>query len=644
MTTAGLLFDAVTGVLFVALGLALLVVPPRRLLKFLFGLYAAGLGALVLSQNLAHLLGSDGAGRLAGGMLAAQVRLVGSAAGLLAAAALLALAWRVSRRRDAPIAYIASSVAAVALLASGLLPQLVRPWDVDPNLTRLGSLVVAAGRDVALRAAAIAAALALALAARAAVAAGESSPRDAPRLMLLSLGVVPIVAFSTGDAIAYRLASGEAAALPYAILSVAGLFGVSLVWASVARSPAHRRGALLVAAIAPLLLLAGGALYAIDPSGNSGAAGAVRTASLLVLGYAVLRGELFGVAPRLNRGLRRGTVAIAFAAAFLVGGRLGDVFLEPPYDLLVSLASMAALLVALDPLRRAADRVTESADRAGAPLGAGTPGPLRPGSVILGRYHVEQLLGEGGEGATFLCHDAVLGRPVAAKALPVRAGLGTHLDEARRAAKLRHPNVVQVLDVAQDTGHGYILMEHVPGGNLARRLQRGPLPTAAVAELGDDLLSALAACHGAGLVHGDVKPENLLLDARGRIKLTDFGAARPHRPDATARADAAGLGTLLYMAPEQVRGQPATVATDLYAAGLVLAVAATGEHPLATPLLDDFTLRRALLEAPPRLDAVPPQFRPVVERSLAKEPGARFATAEEMRAALRSAVAAPAGI
>jgi serine/threonine protein kinase len=203
-----------------------------------------------------------------------------------------------------------------------------------------------------------------------------------------------------------------------------------------------------------------------------------------------------------------------------------------------------------------------------------------------GRYRLEEHLGSGGMASVWLATDTRLHRQVAVKLIAdVLADdeqwLARFEREARAAASLSHPNIVTVFDFGVDAGRPYIVMAYVPGGSLKERLAEGDLPPAA--GLARELLGALAHVHGAGILHRDVKPGNLLIDAEGRSHLTDFGIARPQ--DATSVTQTGMvLGTMRYLAPEVADGAPATEASDLYSAGCVLREVA-GEDaapPLAT--------------------------------------------------------------
>jgi serine/threonine-protein kinase len=198
------------------------------------------------------------------------------------------------------------------------------------------------------------------------------------------------------------------------------------------------------------------------------------------------------------------------------------------------------------------------------------------------RYELVRPLGHGAMATVDLAHDVELDRPVALKRLAENLARDEDLQrrflrEARLAARLAHPNVVRVYDVGEDEGRPFIAMEYVEGETLADLVaRRGPLPAAEAATLGVQACAGLAAAHAAGLVHRDVKPQNLLLRTDGVLKLGDFGIAVGH--DGT-RLTLAGtvLGTAGYLAPEQARGEQVTAAADIYALGAVLYELLTGE-------------------------------------------------------------------
>jgi len=246
-------------------------------------------------------------------------------------------------------------------------------------------------------------------------------------------------------------------------------------------------------------------------------------------------------------------------------------------------------------------------------------------------FRVERELARGGSAVVFLATDPALDRAVAVKVLrpelATARGSERFLREARLLAYVAHPNVVPIHRAGEADGLFYYVMDHLEGETLRDRLARGPLEPGPCLGMARDLLAALGAAHEAGVVHRDVKPENILL--RGdRALLTDFGIAREAGvgPDPDAGAGAGALGTPGYMAPEQAEGGEATPATDLYATGMLIYVALTGR-------------RWRLASAPGDADwsGVPPRLVPVLQRALAPDPAARWPDAAAFREALSEA-------
>lgn len=265
-------------------------------------------------------------------------------------------------------------------------------------------------------------------------------------------------------------------------------------------------------------------------------------------------------------------------------------------------------------------------------------------TVIAQRYQLERLLGAGGMAATYLARDLLLGRYVAVKVLRQEQGDSADFArferEARVAAAVSHPNVVQLYDAGQDSSFRYLVMEWVDGGDLAHLLrERAPLPLDEAVGIALDVLRGLAAIHRAGIVHRDVKPANVLIDQSGRAKLTDFGIAR-RIDDPTLTGPVELLGTAPYVAPERVRGEPATPASDLYAVGVLLYELLTGRLPYPGETPEElFAQHLHASPIPPRhlRPDLAPALEQVVLRALAKDPVARFRSAEAMAAALEAA-------
>jgi serine/threonine-protein kinase len=263
------------------------------------------------------------------------------------------------------------------------------------------------------------------------------------------------------------------------------------------------------------------------------------------------------------------------------------------------------------------------------------------GEVLAGRYRLLTLLGRGGAGEVWRAEDTILARQVAVKLL--RSLDGDPMDsverfraEAQSAARLTHPNVVATYDVGTEGDHVFLVMELVPGPDLAQLMRTSGLPAAALVEdIATQGALALDAAHAAGIVHRDVKPGNLLLAPDGTLKMTDFGIAK------RAGNETTGLGVLLgtasYVSPEQVRGEPATPASDWYAFGCVLHELLTGTPPFTGPTVD--VVMRQHLDVPPppitRTD-VPAELANLVTHLLAKDPSARPSSAGEVAALLNT--------
>lgn len=270
-----------------------------------------------------------------------------------------------------------------------------------------------------------------------------------------------------------------------------------------------------------------------------------------------------------------------------------------------------------------------------------------PGST-LGSYRVERLLGRGGMGAVFLAYDTTLRRQVALKlvegaddAAATRARL---LREARSAAALNHPNICTIHEVGAAGGRAFIAMEYVAGRSLRDRLDAGALPLEDVKRYGLQAADALAYAHERGVVHRDFKAANIILGDAGRLKVVDFGLA--HRHDtmtatattaASHEAPGAAAGTPYAMAPEQVRGEGSDARTDIWAFGVLLYEMLAGAKPFSAPTLPEL-FSSILRDAPaPMPDSVPAAMQGIVERCLAREPGGRYQSAAEIRAALETA-------
>jgi len=263
-----------------------------------------------------------------------------------------------------------------------------------------------------------------------------------------------------------------------------------------------------------------------------------------------------------------------------------------------------------------------------------------------GRYVLERPLGHGGMAVVMLGRDTALDRSVAVKLLAdsVRGDRDLRerfLREGRFAAQLSHPNVVAVYDSGEEDGQPYIVMEHVEGATLAEEVQRrGPLPPAEVAELGRQACAGLQHAHERGVVHRDVKPQNLLLDRRGTLKVADFGIARAGDGSATITQAGTLLGTAAYMAPETVHGRPATPLSDVYSLGAVLYELATGKTPRQVTTIADLARDERTPLPGEHVDGLPPRLEATIMRCLDSDPARRPSSAADLGLALEEPTAA----
>jgi serine/threonine-protein kinase len=266
------------------------------------------------------------------------------------------------------------------------------------------------------------------------------------------------------------------------------------------------------------------------------------------------------------------------------------------------------------------------------------------GEVVAGRYELEELVGTGGMSSVYKARDRLLERHVALKLLhPHYGGDDEHVErfrrEARAVAQLSHPHIVTVIDRGEDDGQQYIVFELVDGENLKQLVERsGPLPVRRAVELTLQIADALAFAHGHGLVHRDVKPQNVLLTPDGDAKVTDFGIARSLEVEHGVTQTGTVLGTSNYISPEQAGGKPTTPATDVYSLGVVLYELLTGEVPFQGENFVAVAMKHVNEPPPDLLEKRPDvtmRLAAAVDCALAKDPLERFGSMEQFAWELR---------
>jgi len=257
------------------------------------------------------------------------------------------------------------------------------------------------------------------------------------------------------------------------------------------------------------------------------------------------------------------------------------------------------------------------------------------------RYVLAQSLGIGGMGEVYLAHDEVLDRDVALKVLRKRyandeGSAERFRREALSAASLSHPNIVQVYNRGEaEDGTSYIVMEYVSGGTLSEQIEEsGPFEASKAAAVAAQIAEALGAAHERGVIHRDIKPQNVLMASSGDLKVTDFGIAK-----ATVRnsASSAVFGTAGYISPEQAMGEPVGPASDLYSLGIVLYEMLTGELPYTADNSIAVCMKHVTepLRPPRELNpAIPEEMNALVVKLLAKDPAERYGSAGELLADL----------
>ncbi|CAN5917016.1 hypothetical protein BH11GEM1_BH11GEM1_06730 [soil metagenome] len=269
-------------------------------------------------------------------------------------------------------------------------------------------------------------------------------------------------------------------------------------------------------------------------------------------------------------------------------------------------------------------------------------------AALAGEYSLERELGRGGMGVVYLARDVSLDRDVAIKVLPAHLAHDTEarerfVREARTAAGLSHPHIVPIHRVSESRGFVFFVMGYVEGETLGERLRtHGPLAPADATRVLREVAWALAYAHGRGIVHRDVKPDNILLEAgTGRALVTDFGIAHGNADVVPATDPGKIMGTAHFMSPEQAANEPVDGRSDIYSLGVVGYLALSGRLPFESPNLHALLVRQAT-EAPPSVmraaPGLPPALGAAIDRCLARDPAVRFTDGEALAAALAPAV------
>jgi eukaryotic-like serine/threonine-protein kinase len=270
------------------------------------------------------------------------------------------------------------------------------------------------------------------------------------------------------------------------------------------------------------------------------------------------------------------------------------------------------------------------------------------GDVIAERYEVIGLVGTGGMSSVYKAHDQLLERNVALKVLHPHYGDDSEYverfrREARAVAQLSHPNIVTVIDRGEADGHQFIVFELIDGENLKELVNRtGPLPVRRAVELALAVAEGLAFAHEHGLVHRDVKPQNVLLNGDGEAKVTDFGIVRSLDVEHGVTQTGTVLGTSNYLSPEQASGKQVTPATDVYSLGIVLYELLTAEVPFPGDNFVAVAMKHLNDPVPDILERrpdVPVRLAAAMERALEKDPARRFRSMRDFASELRACLA-----
>ncbi|MGA9074859.1 MAG: serine/threonine-protein kinase, partial [Candidatus Sulfotelmatobacter sp.] len=269
-------------------------------------------------------------------------------------------------------------------------------------------------------------------------------------------------------------------------------------------------------------------------------------------------------------------------------------------------------------------------------------------------YRILEKLGAGGMGVVYKAEDIRLGRLVALKFLPENAAVEAHAlerfkREARTASALDHPNICTIYEIDEDQGRPFIAMQLLEGQTLRERIGDQPVPLGTLLDWGLQITDALQAAHAKGIMHRDIKPANIFITTRDQAKIMDFGLAKLTLPDTGSSGDVtmsvsgplthtgAAVGTLAYMSPEQARGEPLDVRTDIFSFGVLLYEMATGKQAFTGPTWA-VTVHAILGQAPLSLNesmpGLPHRLQEIIDKSLVKNRDLRYQTAAEVHADL----------
>src|SRR5260370_2543562 len=318
----------------------------------------------------------------------------------------------------------------------------------------------------------------------------------------------------------------------------------------------------------------------------------------------------------------------------------GDEDLRQEVESLISFQEMAQSFLEVPALEEAADLLSE--DDAGA-----------VGELVLGRYRIEAQLGAGGMGEVYLAEDTNLDHKVAIKFLPSyleadELAKRRLILEAKATAQLDHPNICRVYKVKEEANRSFIVMQYVDGKTLADRIKNKPLDLREALDVGMQIVEALAEAHAHGIVHRDIKPRNVMINARGQVKVLDFGLVKVvggtiSERNADKRSSLLSrpgqrAGTPTYMSPEQACGAAVDARCDLFAVGVILYECLSGRRPFSGDTDEKILAQVRYLHPPPPSQFnlhVPPELDSAILKALAKERGARYPSANDLLGDLR---------